>query len=334
MPSVRLPYEPIRDILYSPKELFEGFDPEVKRSFAETRDFAIYRYFVLAGGLNPFDAYPAMMQSLHDNSITQALRQLLAERKCVGIMGGHDLKRNDSAYSNVAHLARRLAGSSFLVASGGGPGAMEAAHFGARFHALSDHDFSKALRRLSVEPDLPKLKAIVRPDGSVDYSLVEAAHRWFRPAFELTTDTPAGAQSLAVPTWLYGHEPSTPFASDIAKYFQNSIREAGLLAIATYGVVFAEGSAGTLQEIFQDAAQNHYRSLGFFSPMVFLGVDYWSNRLPARALLKAELHPDDFDRFLLFTDSFEEAEHFLNRFELPRTLADGYAALVASARRL
>ena len=30
---------------------------------------------------------------------------------------------------------------------------------------------------------------------------------------------------LGIPTWLYGHEPTTPFARVIAKYFQNSIRE-------------------------------------------------------------------------------------------------------------
>ncbi len=50
----------------------------------------------------------------------------------------------------------------------------------------------------------------------------------------------------------------------------------GLLAIATHGVVFAPGSAGTIQEIFQDAAQNHYASFGPPSPMMLLGVDYWT----------------------------------------------------------
>ena len=51
--------------------------------------------------------------------------------------------------------------------------------------------------------------------------------------------------SLAVPTWFYGHEPSNLFASHIAKYFSNSIREDTLLAVALYGIVFAPGSAGT-----------------------------------------------------------------------------------------
>ena len=41
----------------------------------------------------------------------------------------------------------------------------------------------------------------------------------------------------------------------------------GLLAIAKHGVIYAPGSAGTIQEIFQDAAQNHYSSFGPPSPM-------------------------------------------------------------------
>jgi hypothetical protein len=54
--------------------------------------------------------------------------------------------------------------------------------------------------------------------------------------------------------------------------FSNSIREDGLLAISLYGVIYAPGSAGTTQEIFMDATQNHYGSFGYYSPMVFLGA--------------------------------------------------------------
>src|SRR5690625_7804389 len=77
--------------------------------------------------------------------------------------------------------------------------------------------------------------------------------------------------NLAIPTWFYGHEPSNLFASSIAKYFSNSIREDVLLAICLYGIIFAPGSAGTTQEIFHEAAQNHYGTMGFYSTMVFLG---------------------------------------------------------------
>ena len=78
-----------------------------------------------------------------------------------------------------------------------------------------------------------------------------------------------GGESLAIPTWVTAGEPISLFASHIAKYFSNSIREDGLLAVATAGIVFAPGGAGTMQEIFQDGAQNAYRVFGR-SPMAFL----------------------------------------------------------------
>lgn len=45
--------------------------------------------------------------------------------------------------------------------------------------------------------------------------------------------------SVAIPTWLYGHEPPNVSASLVAKYFANGVREEGLLAIAGNGVIFA-----------------------------------------------------------------------------------------------
>ena len=89
---------------------------------------------------------------------------------------------------------------------------------------------------------------------------------------------PFGKENLAIPTWFYGHEPSNLFATAIAKYFSNSLREDGLLAISLHGIVFAPGSAGTRQEIFQDATQNHYGTFDYFSPMVFLDKDFYTNQ--------------------------------------------------------
>src|SRR5260370_38022412 len=77
------------------------------------------------------------------------------------------------------------------------------------------------------------------------------------PAYSLSKT--AKGESPALPTWYYGHEPTTPFATHIAKYFQNSIREDGLIALAVHGIVSASGRAGTLQEIFQDTVRNYYR---------------------------------------------------------------------------
>ena len=81
---------------------------------------------------------------------------------------------------------------------------------------------------------------------------------YMRVADEIRERFAPGGKSLAIPTWVTAGEPISQFASHIAKYFSNSIREDGLLAVATAGIVFAPGGAGTMQEIFQDAAQNAY----------------------------------------------------------------------------
>jgi hypothetical protein len=90
---------------------------------------------------------------------------------------------------------------------------------------------------------------------------------WAETALEVRART-TGASSVGIPTWFYGHEPINVFPTHHAKYFSNSVREEGLLAIAKHGVIYAPGSAGTIQEIFQDAAQNHYGTYTEVSPMV------------------------------------------------------------------
>jgi ferredoxin len=93
-----------------------------------------------------------------------------------------------------------------------------------------------------------------------------------------TPSNPVASRNVGIPTWFYGDEPPNVFATDIAKYFENSIREEGLLAVALAGVIFAEDNAGTVQEIFQDAFQNYYRTYDEMkSPMILFGVDYWAS---------------------------------------------------------
>jgi predicted Rossmann-fold nucleotide-binding protein len=48
-------------------------------------------------------------------------------------MGGNDEARGTDVYRAVAQIAAALSNEKFLVASGGGPGAMEAAHLGRTF---------------------------------------------------------------------------------------------------------------------------------------------------------------------------------------------------------
>ena len=136
--------------------------------------------------------------------------------------------------------------------------------------------------------------------------LVKALYQW-----------QLAGHSVAVPTWHYGHEPSTPLATHVAKYFQNSIREDGLLAVATSGVVYAAGSAGTTQEIFQDAAQNYYETFGPPSPMVFLDAAHWSERLPALPLLRALLGEERYAAIVRVESDRDAIVDFLDRFPRP-----------------
>jgi predicted Rossmann-fold nucleotide-binding protein len=147
----------------------------------------------------------------------------------------------------------------------------------------------------------------------VDLSLAVDAFAWFKPSIELAGSISSPGESLAIPTWGYGHEPPTPFATQIAKYFQNSIREDGLVAIARQGIICMEGKAGTIQEIFQDATQNYYRLSGQASPVVLFGREYWTSTFPVVGVLQ-KLFPANFERSVLVTDDMEEAAQFIEAF--------------------
>jgi hypothetical protein len=117
--------------------------------------------------------------------------------------------------------------------------------------------------------------------------------------------------SLAIPTWAYADEPTGQFSSGIGKYFSNSIREDGLLAIAAWGVVFAPGSAGTLQEIFQDIAHNSYWSFHSRGPMVFLGKSFFAAAPSIFDVVKARAKRDGYEGMVGIVDTPEEAVAFL-----------------------
>jgi len=107
------------------------------------------------------------------------------------------------------------------------------------------------------------------------------------------------------------HEPSNLFASHIAKYFSNSIREDTLLAVSLYGIICAPGSAGTVQEIFMDATQNHYGTFNYISPMVFLGKEHYSVKTMIYPLLRQLAWGKEYYDLLHITDEPSEVLAFL-----------------------
>jgi hypothetical protein len=137
---------------------------------------------------------------------------------------------------------------------------------------------------------------------------------------------PADAErsaSVGISTWFYGHEPPNVFAMHVAKYFENSVREEGLLASALGGVIFAEGNGGTVQEIFQDACRNYYRTYSQVkSPMILLGRSYWNpaeavygvpgyKSKPAYPLLRKLASEKGFEDYLPLTGDEREIVPFL-----------------------
>lgn len=317
MPNLEVPFQPLRNSLYTSLELMSGFEPHRPLSFAETLDFRSYRYFTANGGACPTDPYAGMMQALHDHSIMRALTVFFHSVKSptVAIMGGHDETRVTPNYANVARIARTLTQCGCLVASGGGPGAMEATHLGAMLANASDQDVTDALKHLQNQPTLPDSATVVSCTGEIDTEIVRQLHDWAAPAYEIAqTFADIGGRSIAVPTWYYGNEPMSPLATDVAKYFQNSIREDILLSLAANGIIYTRGAAGTLQEVFQNAAQNYYpRNAVAFASMIFLGREFWTEKLPVLPVLQAlfvggkKLAPEDFDQLVRIVDTPDEA---------------------------
>ncbi len=266
-----LPFRPYRPTLYTPGELFETFDPEDPSSYCRCLDARVYRHWEAQGRGSPGSILETLARRLHDHAITDALEELLHDHeRVVAIMGGHSMSRDVPSYRAVAQMSRSLTRKGYFLASGGGPGAMEATHLGAWFAPYDDEDLDAAIAILSEAPTYRDLLWLAQA-----FRVLE---RW-GPRGD-------GQRSLGIPTWFYGHEPPNPFATHIAKYFENSVREDGLVTIASHGIVFAPGSAGTIQEIFQDATQNHYGTSGLVSPMVFFQRAYWTEEKPVFPLLR------------------------------------------------
>ncbi|HET7387255.1 MAG TPA: Rossmann fold nucleotide-binding protein [Nocardioidaceae bacterium] len=264
----QVPFDPYRGGLYTPDELYAGLCTD-GTSYEQTPDAVVYAW---SRQRDP-DLVRTLATALHDHSIDDALAEFVRGRRLVGVMGGHALKRGEQEYADAARLGRALARAGLVVATGGGPGAMEAANLGAYLAGEQDAALPEALEMLS-------RAASFRP----------SVGPWAAAAFEVRRRWPAAdgsPEGLGVPTWFYGHEPPNAFASRIAKYFKNAIREDVLLHCCNAGIVFLPGSGGTVQEIFQDACENYYADPGSVRPMVLVGAEYWTSRLPVWPLLES-----------------------------------------------
>lgn len=255
--------------LYTAATLYDGYDVDYPETFCQCYDQKVYSHYIERGKLTQ-NVLEAMARGSHDFGVCTAVAELLDgydENQIIGVMGGNAMLRNELAYEKIARISKRLTEDGFLMVSGGGSGAMEATGFGAWMAGRGEPEFQEALNRLKAVPE------------QRDVSYIEAS---MRIVLDFPQDT---YDSLSIPTWLYGHEWTSPFATHIAKLFQNSIREDGLLTISYGGIIYAPGRAGTVQEVFQKAVQNHYLTFGFATPMIFLDKQFWTEIIPIYPML-------------------------------------------------
>lgn len=277
-----VPFNVTLERLYDAATLYEGFNPDAD-NMAQSYDGRVYEHY-MAKGKHSEDVNESLARTLHDHRVQVALNKFLKAHNMisfVGVMGGHATLRTDDAFRNIVMLSKRLTEEGFYMLSGGGPGAMEATHLGAWLAGRTAQEVDDALAILEVAPSF-------RDKG------------WLVSAYQVMRKYPQDKYiSLGIPTWLYGHEPTTPFATHIAKFFNNSIREDVILTLAYGGIIYTQGSAGTMQEVFQDAVQNHYLSLGLSSPMIFMGTEFWTKEMPVYTLLEDMMRTGKYKNLLL-----------------------------------
>ena len=289
-----VPFNPYRAALYSPGELYAGLPGAPYEALPDAR---IYQWSIQPGMRHRLDA--TLASALHDHAIGDALGDAIRTgpfqgRAMVGVMGGHAAQRGSSGFAQAARLGRLLARDGHVVATGGGPGAMEAANLGAYLSEADDDGLQAALDLLASVPGF-------RPSVSA----------WARAAAAVVERFPGGTPSLGIPTWFYGHEPPNYFATHIAKYFANAIREAILLELCTGGIVFLPGAAGTVQEIFQDACENYYGAREKVTPMVLVGRHHWERQYPAWPMLQSLAAGRPMEDRIFLVDTVQEAVEVL-----------------------
>lgn len=267
------PIDPWRG-LYFPEDLYDDLDA----GYAETPDAKAYEWSLHARLQT--DAYCTLITAIHDDSVTDHLDEVIEGRSVVGVMGGHATLRGSSAYAAAASLGHALAELGHLVATGGGPGAMEAANLGA--FCRDEGALAAALDRLALVPSFePDITAWATVAMDVRRQILGGEPQVPADVLGLT------ARSVGIPTWFYGHEPPNVFCDVVAKYFSNALREDGLLARSVGGVVILPGAAGTVQEIFQAVTPLYYaREGGPIAPLVLVGREHWTETLPVWPLLQ------------------------------------------------
>lgn len=280
-----LPFWPPPDTLYSVARLYDGLSLDDPASWHKVWDTLVFDWTIGSDGKpRSLDPVETVATRLHDAAMDRLVRDFIDhENSCtIGFMGGHDILRTAVAYIRVARIASELRRRDFKIVTGGGPGLMEAANLGAFLAPFTDDEFNWAIKTLRAEPDYGSSRDKAVSEKQKSGWVQTAAVVRERLLGDWAAEPKPGGESLGIPTWYYGSEPPNLFASASGKYFMNSLREDGLVSVANSGLVFGKGSAGTVQEVFQNASYNYYRGKDKDgkdvdpTPMVFLDIDFWN----------------------------------------------------------
>ena len=278
-----LPFDAYRGTLYDAEELYAGLE----HGYDATPDARIYAWSRQHDEKG--DTSRTLAAALHDHAIGDALSDLPDDTRWIGVMGGHGIARGSTTYRSAVMLGRGLAQAGLTVVTGGGPGAMEAANLGASLSGYDSDVVDRALAALAVVP-----------------SFKPSVAAWAAAGLDVRREFP-GDGGVSVPTWFYGHEPPNVFASAIAKYFSNAQREDVLLSRARGGIIYLPGAAGTVQEVFQAVTPNYYGDPATQIPLILVGIDHWTVKLPVWPLLQSLSADRPMGRSIQLVDTIDEA---------------------------
>ena len=116
------PVDPARTTLYTADELYDAV--LAGQGYEDGLDARAY-----AWSQRPRTPGESMLRALHDHAMDEALARFVVGRRLVGVMGGHALARGSDGVRRGGPTRHDLA-TTYTVATGGGPGAMEAANLG------------------------------------------------------------------------------------------------------------------------------------------------------------------------------------------------------------
>ncbi|MBK8768219.1 MAG: hypothetical protein IPM01_27970 [Burkholderiaceae bacterium] len=111
-PSKAAPFDPFTRTLYTPEELYTGFDPNDSSTFETYFDRLIYLSYMDQKSKTPIPT-PAdllLLRRLHDATVAEALDDFAGSKseRIVAIMGSHDRGRDEAIYRDVAYLSLHL----------------------------------------------------------------------------------------------------------------------------------------------------------------------------------------------------------------------------------